>query len=76
MPYLKDKYVTICDSCNKPIMGESKEVKSKEKYKNEKHKKTWIYHYSVIDCAYGDETPLEITQRGAEGWIGIKSRYQ
>ena len=67
MPYVKQKYTTLCSSCNKPITGESVTVKA-----NKGHQKTWIFHASVMDCAYMGEVPE--LPRGAEGWIGIKSR--
>lgn len=71
MPFVKDKYVTLCYSCNKPIRGASTVVKARKG-----HQKTWIYHASTTDCAYTDEVPLSVMERGAEGWIGIKSRLR
>lgn len=69
MPYIKDKYVTLCNSCNKPITGESLAVNARVG-----HQKTWLYHISAIDCAYAEEVPLSMA--GGEAWIGKKSRLR
>jgi len=73
MAIVKDKFVTLCSSCNKPIRGESLVVKAKVG-----HKKTWLYHASAMDCAYTDDVPLSMMETGfgGDGWIGSKSRLR
>ena len=46
MPHPKDKGITLCASCNKPIVDEVTIVKSVAGAT-----KTWYYHPTPIDCA-------------------------
>jgi|688.fasta_scaffold1666962_1 hypothetical protein len=73
MPYIEDKYVTLCNSCNKPIKGESISVKAKKG-----HIKTWLFHAMPTDCAYTEDVPVSVMETGfgGDGWIGSKSRLR
>jgi hypothetical protein len=73
MPFVEDKYITLCNSCNKPIKGESIIVKAKKG-----HIKTWLFHATPTDCAYTDDVPVSVMETGLRGdlWIGIKSRLR